>query len=72
MMLDLRYENIKVAYVMPGSVATEFAGRSEGDGDDWRLQSKDVADAVMSIVSQKHRALASRIELRPFQPPKKS
>ena len=34
MMLDLRYQNIKVAYVMPGSVATEFAGRGSGDGDD--------------------------------------
>ena len=71
MMLDLRYENIKVAYVMPGSVATDFAGRTPGDGDDWRLSSKDVADAVMSILAQDHRALASRIELRPFQPPQK-
>jgi len=71
MMLDLRYENIKVAYVMPGSVATDFAGRLPGDGDDWRLSSKDVADAVMAILAQDHRALASRVELRPFQPPQK-
>ena len=71
MMLDLRYDDIKVAYVMPGSVATDFAGRAPGDGDDWRLSSKDVADAVMSILAQDHRALASRIELRPFQPPQK-
>ena len=71
MMLDLRYQNIKVAYVMPGSVATEFAGRGAGDGDDWRLSSEDVAEVVMGILAQDHRALASRVELRPFQPPQK-
>ncbi len=71
MMLDLRYQNIKVAYVMPGSVATEFAGRGSGDGDDWRLSSEDVAEVVMGILAQDHRALASRVELRPFQPPQK-
>jgi len=74
MMLDLRYRNIKVAYVMPGSVATEFSGRTPetaGTKDDWRLTAEDVADAVMGILAQDHRALASRIELRPFQPPQK-
>jgi NAD(P)-dependent dehydrogenase (short-subunit alcohol dehydrogenase family) len=71
MMLDLRYRDIKVAYVMPGSVATEFAGRGSGDGDDWRLSSEDVAEVVMGILAQDHRALASRVELRPFQPPQK-
>jgi NAD(P)-dependent dehydrogenase (short-subunit alcohol dehydrogenase family) len=70
MMLDLRYENIKVAYVMPGSVATEFAGR-EPVKDDWRLTGKDVAEVVLDVLAQDRRALASRIELRPFQPPRK-
>lgn len=72
MMLDLRYDDIKVAYVMPGSVATEFSGRSAGEGDDWRLTSEDVAESVMGILAQDHRALASRVELRPFQPPQKN
>jgi NAD(P)-dependent dehydrogenase (short-subunit alcohol dehydrogenase family) len=72
MMLDLRYENIKVAYVMPGSVATEFAGRGSKEGEDWRLTGQDVAEVVLDILAQDHRALASRIELRPFQPPRKS
>jgi NADP-dependent 3-hydroxy acid dehydrogenase YdfG len=71
MMLDLRYEDIKVAYVMPGSVATEFSGRSADEGGDWRLTSEDVAEAVMGILAQNQRALASRVELRPFQPPQK-
>lgn len=72
MMLDLRYENVKVAYVMPGSVATEFAGREPGASDSWRLTSEDVAEVVLDILAQDRRALASRVELRPFQPPKKS
>jgi 3-oxoacyl-[acyl-carrier protein] reductase len=72
MMLDLRYENIKVAYVMPGSVATGFAGRAPREEDSWRLTSEDVAEMVIDILAQDRRALASRIELRPFQPPRKS
>jgi NAD(P)-dependent dehydrogenase (short-subunit alcohol dehydrogenase family) len=71
MMLDLRYQNIKVAYVMPGSVATEFSGRSSAEGEDWRLTAGDVAEVVLDILAQDRRALASRVELRPFQPPKK-
>jgi NAD(P)-dependent dehydrogenase (short-subunit alcohol dehydrogenase family) len=71
MMLDLRYRNIKVAYVMPGSVATEFSGRTSAEGEDWRLSPGDVAEVVLDILAQDRRALASRIELRPFQPPKK-
>ena len=71
MMLDLRYDNVKVAYVMPGSVATEFAGRSSTEENAWRLTSEDVAEVVMDILAQERRALASRVELRPFQPPRK-
>jgi NAD(P)-dependent dehydrogenase (short-subunit alcohol dehydrogenase family) len=70
MMLDLRYQNIKVAYVMPGSVATEFSGRSAQD-ESWRLTAGDVAEVVLDILAQDRRALASRVELRPFQPPRK-
>ncbi len=71
MMLDLRYQNIKVAYVMPGSVATEFAGRTAEGEESWRLTAGDVAEVVLDILAQDRRALASRVELRPFQPPKK-
>jgi NAD(P)-dependent dehydrogenase (short-subunit alcohol dehydrogenase family) len=72
MMLDLRYQNIKVAYVMPGSVATEFSGRTSSEGESWRLTAGDVAEVVLDILAQDRRALASRVELRPFQPPRKS
>jgi short-subunit dehydrogenase len=71
MMLDLRYQNVKVAYVMPGSVATEFSGRTPSQEESWRLTAGDVAEVVLDILAQDRRALASRVELRPFQPPRK-
>ncbi|MEE9180455.1 MAG: SDR family oxidoreductase [Vicinamibacteria bacterium] len=71
LMLDLRYENIKVSYIMPGSVATEFAGREPGGRDRWKLTPQDVAKVVVDLLAHEHRALPSRVELRPFQPPRK-
>jgi len=71
LMLDLRYENIKVSTIMPGSVATEFSGREESAGESWRLSPHDVAQVVLDLLAQEKRALASRVELRPFQPPQK-
>ena len=71
MMLDLREAGVRVATVMPGSVATGFAGRDAEDGKDWKLSPEDVAEAVMSVVTQRSQALASRIELRPSRPPVK-
>lgn len=69
MMLDLRRRGIRVATVMPGSVATGFAGRSPADGAEWKLSPDDVAEAVLSIFRQRGQALFSRIELRPSRPP---
>jgi len=71
LMLDLRYENIKVSYIMPGSVATEFAGRQVTERESWKLSPDDVAEVVLDLLALDHRALASRVELRPFQPPRK-
>ena len=71
MMLDLRDRGIRVSTVMPGSVATGFAGRSPEDGEDWKLSPEDVAEAVLAVALQRGQALASRIELRPSRPPPK-
>ena len=71
LMLDLRYENIKVSYIMPGSVATEFAGQELSEQDSWKLASDDVARVVMDLLAHEKRSLPSRVELRPFQPPRK-
>jgi 3-oxoacyl-[acyl-carrier protein] reductase len=70
-MLDLRHEGIRVAVVMPGSVATDWS-HSHGNRDaSWMLAPEDVAEAVADLLRFPGRAIASRIELRPARPPRK-
>jgi NAD(P)-dependent dehydrogenase (short-subunit alcohol dehydrogenase family) len=71
LMQEVRYDNIRVSYIMPGSVATEFMGRQPGADDDWRIAPEDVARVVLDVMSLPERALASRVELRPSRPPRK-
>ena len=47
-MQEVRHENIRVSYVLPGSVATEFSGRSHASGADWRLHAEDVDLRVLA------------------------
>src|SRR5579864_3194137 len=42
MMLDHRYDSVRVSCVMPGSVNTEFGTSSEGPAD-WKIAAADVA-----------------------------
>ncbi len=71
LMMEVRYDNIRVSYLMPGSVATEF-GRGARDKMDWALQPADVAEVVLDLLRSPPRALYSRVELRPSRPPRKS
>jgi NAD(P)-dependent dehydrogenase (short-subunit alcohol dehydrogenase family) len=67
-MQEVRYDNIRVSVILPGSVATEFSGaRSD---DDWKLAPEDVAHAVIDLLSHPGRSLPSRIEIRPSRPQK--
>ena len=71
MMLDLRYEHIRVSIVMPGSVETDFGGSSRGSKKKgWALQAEDVARAVLQLLEFPDHALVSRIEMRPTRPQK--
>ena len=70
-MLDLRHDGIRMAIVMPGSVATEFGGQAAEDEGSWKLSPDDVAQAVADLVRYPDRAIPSRIELRPSRPPRK-
>jgi 3-oxoacyl-[acyl-carrier protein] reductase len=69
MMLDHRNENIRVSYIMPGSVDTEFSPRKPA-GASWKIAPQDIAEIVMSILSLPERTLVSRVEVRPSRPPK--
>jgi NAD(P)-dependent dehydrogenase (short-subunit alcohol dehydrogenase family) len=70
-MLDLRQEGVRIALVLPGSVATEFGGSRGGRERGWMLSADDVARAVVDLVRYPDRAIPSRIDLRPSRPPKK-
>src|SRR5512140_248297 len=65
LMQEVRYDNIRVSYIMPGSVATEFSSGDAARGADWKIAPEDVAEIVLDVVRQNPRSLASRIELRP-------
>src|SRR5438045_1091788 len=69
LMQELRYDNIRVSYVMPGSVATGFTG-DESKGADWKIAPDEVADVVMGLLRHHPRSLPSRVELRPSRPRK--
>ncbi len=71
LMQDVRYDNIRVSYVMPGSVYTDFGdGRHQGE-EGWALQPGDVARAVVDLLRHDPRSLPSRVEIRPSKPPRK-
>ena len=71
MMLDVRYDGVRVSIVMPGSVDTHFLGRAQVPERTWRLHVDDCAAAVMQLLAYPPEAHVSRIELRPSQPPRK-
>jgi 3-oxoacyl-[acyl-carrier protein] reductase len=70
LMQELRYDDIRVSYVLPGSVATGFSGGDPSKGSDWKVSADEVADVVLSLLRHDPRSLPSRVELRPSKPKK--
>jgi 3-oxoacyl-[acyl-carrier protein] reductase len=70
LMQEVRYDNIRVTYVMPGSVATGFGGGDAARGADWKISADDVAEVVMNLLHSDPRSLSSRVEIRPSKPKK--
>lgn len=71
LMQEVRHDNIKVSYIMPGSVNTEFGGDSPSDEKSWQLTPADVARVVIDLLHHDDRSLPSRVEIRPSKPPTK-
>ena len=72
LMQEVRHDNIRVSYILPGSVSTGF-GRGQSPGGppaDWKLAPEDVAEVVVDLIRHPPRSLPSRVELRPSRPPK--
>ncbi len=71
LMQEVRYDHIRVSYVMPGSINTTFASRSELDpATTWKLLAEDVAVVVVNLLEMHPRALPSCVEIRPSEPAK--
>ena len=67
-MMDHRFENVRVSYVMPGSVNTEFgAGPATAD---WKIDPQDIGDIILMLLRMPERTLVSRVEVRPSRPRK--
>ncbi len=68
-MLDHRNDNVRVSYIMPGSVDTEFGGPGEKKSP-WKIAPEDIAEIVIDILRMPARTLISRVEVRPSRPQK--
>jgi len=68
MMLDVRYDDVRVSIVMPGSVNTPFSDHAISPQRGWKLEADDCALAVMQLLEYPRGAHVSRIEMRPAQP----
>ncbi len=69
LMQEVRRDNIRVSYICPGSVNTEFGGDTLSDDKAWQLQPSDIAQVVIDLLKMDSRALPSKVEIRPSKPP---
>ena len=67
MMMDHRYDGVRVSEIMPGSVATDFG--SSGPAA-WKIAPEDIAGVVVAMLHMPERTLISRVEIRPSKPKK--
>jgi 3-oxoacyl-[acyl-carrier protein] reductase len=67
MMIDHRYDDVRVSQIMPGSVATEFGTSAPAD---WKIAPDDIAEVVVTMLRMPARSLLSRVEIRPSKPKK--
>jgi len=70
LMQEVRYDGIRVSYIMPGSVDTGFGRGGETTGADWKIAPEEVAEVVLNLLRHDRRSLPSRVELRPSKPRK--
>ncbi|HUJ51616.1 MAG TPA: SDR family oxidoreductase [Bryobacteraceae bacterium] len=68
MMLDHRYDNVRVTHIMPGSVDTQFSPSSERA--DWKIAPQDIGQIVLMLLRMPDRTLVSQVEVRPSRPRK--
>jgi len=70
LMQELRYDNIRVSCVAPGSVDTRFSGNDQVSSVTRKLEPRDVAKVIVDLLGHESKSLPSRVEIRPLQPRK--
>jgi NAD(P)-dependent dehydrogenase (short-subunit alcohol dehydrogenase family) len=70
LMQEVRYDHIRVSYIMPGSVETGFGSSpaAQAPARTWKLLAEDVAEVVLNLIRSDPRSLSSRVEMRPSEP----
>lgn len=73
MMMDQRYENVRVSHIMPGSVDTSFSGAENNASGaerrvDWKIAPEDIGEIVLMMLRMPERTLVSQVEVRPAKP----
>jgi NADP-dependent 3-hydroxy acid dehydrogenase YdfG len=76
LMLEVRDDGIKVSVVNPGAVNTGFSGKQvprsgRDDSASWKLDPKDVAEAVAAVIETPPNVLIHRMEVRTLTVPNK-
>jgi NAD(P)-dependent dehydrogenase (short-subunit alcohol dehydrogenase family) len=66
---EVRHDGIRVSYVCPGSVNTDFTGPAD-PMNEWKLKAEDVAQVVIDLLRTDKRSLSSLVEMRPAKPPR--
>src|SRR6187397_2118513 len=56
LMQEVRHDNIRVSYVLPGSVSTAFGDRGSSGEADWKLSPDDVARVVVDLIAHDRRS----------------
>lgn len=67
---ELRYDNIKVSAIFPGSISTPFFDQTTTDTHANMLQADDVADTVIHLLETPDNYLISELTVRPLNPKK--
>jgi 3-oxoacyl-[acyl-carrier protein] reductase len=70
LMQEVRHDDVRVSYIMPGSVATDFEGSSHHNAESM-IQPEDIAQIVIDLLEMPARTLPSRVEVRPSKPAKR-
>ncbi len=69
LMKELRHDGIRVTCIYPGSVATTFVD-DRATGQDWKLQTRDIADTLIHVLEMPDNNLISDVVMRPLRPPR--